>query len=103
MSSRYITRRWGLQDTTRGTSLSREERARSSERYSRARTSSPVREQGYTNQFTNTVQYYRPADNEVTSHYPLSLLTLQHSQYTRETFSSASSSPVRPTSTAPPT
>ena len=67
MSSRYITRRWGLQDTTRGTSLSREERARSSERYSRARTSSPVRERGYSSQYSANLHYYRPADNEVTS------------------------------------
>ena len=65
MSSRYISRRYGGQDTHRAASLSRESRARSMERYSRARTSSPVREQSYANQYTSTAQYYRPADMEV--------------------------------------
>ena len=66
MSSRYISRRYG--QTERAASSSRESRAmsRERERYSRARTSSPVRERSYSSQYSSTLQYYRPADHEVT-------------------------------------
>ena len=71
MSARYISRRYGETSIARqrAASQSQEREVAStpgtSRRYSRARTSSPVREQSYTNQYTSTAQYYRPADMEV--------------------------------------
>merc|ERR1712130_285820 len=72
MASRYIARRYGETSselTRRGTSMTREVRARSSSRepgqYNiRSRSYSPARASGQS-QFSNNLQYYRPVQNEV--------------------------------------
>ena len=80
MSARYISSRYGETAISRqrAASQSQEREVATSpstpsttRRYSRARTSSPVRDRGYSSQYTSNLQYYRPADNEVT----LTLLT----------------------------
>merc|ERR1712130_626440 len=71
MASRYIARRYGETSselTRRGTSMTREVRARSSSRepgqYNiRSRSYSPARASGQS-QFSNNLQYYRPVQNE---------------------------------------
>ena len=68
MSARYISRRYG--DTRQRAASQSQEREvgtpSTTRRYSRARTSSPLRDRGYSSQYSSNLQYYRPADNEVT-------------------------------------
>ena len=73
MSARYISRRYGETASTRQRAASQSQEREvvvatpsTTRRYSRARTSSPVRERSYSSQYSSTLQYYRPADNEVT-------------------------------------
>ena len=74
MSARYISRRYGETSITRQRAASQSQEREvapspstpsTTRRYSRARTSSPVRDRGYSSQYSSNLQYYRPADNEV--------------------------------------
>ena len=74
MSARYISSRYGETAISRQRAASQSQEREvgtprtpsTTRRYSRARTSSPVRERSYSSQYSSTLQYYRPADNEVT-------------------------------------
>ena len=70
MSARYISRRYGETAISRQRAASQSQEREvatpsTTRRYSRARTSSPVRDRGYSSQYSSNLQYYRPADNEV--------------------------------------
>ena len=71
MSARYISRRYGDTSVTRQRAASQSQEREvattpsTTRRYSRARTSSPVRDRGYSSQYSSNLQYYKPADNEV--------------------------------------
>merc|ERR1711874_340842 len=69
MSARYISRRYGETAISRQRAASQSQEREvatpsTTRRYSRARTSSPVRERGYSSQYSTNLHYYRPADNE---------------------------------------
>ena len=74
MSARYISSRYGETAISRQRAASQSQEREvvvatpsTTRRFSRARTSSPVRSLGYSSQYSSNLQYYRPADNEVIS------------------------------------